>query len=547
MERRVIHRLVFRITQLINELLFCCLSLITVKFDINLLYKEVTTLSYSYTGQMPQKNKKTNRPLVLISLIIAMFMSAIEGTIVATAMPNIVGDLGGFSLYSWVFSSFLLMTAVTTMIYGKLSDLFGRKPIYVFGVIVFLIGSILCGFATSMTMLIIFRFIQGIGAGAVQPVATTIVGDIYSVEERAKIQGYLSSVWGISAIVGPLAGGLIVQYSDWAWIFWVNIPLGIIGMIGVIFFLHESVEKEEKNIDYTESALFFISITALMLLFIESGVDWAWLSSPTFILAGTFAVFMYIFIWWEKRTKAPMMPLYLWQDKLISFANIATLTSGAIVIGLTSFLPTYVQGVMGYSAVVAGFTLTMMSVGWPIASSLAGYIFLKIGFRKTAIIGGFALFLGAILFLFLDVAKGPIWAGAGSFVIGVGMGLTSTTFIVAIQNHVGWKTRGIATASNMFMRMIGSSLGVALLGGVLNTKLKAYMENIDVDMDQNISADSINSILDPETIGDLSEHSLNVLRTGLDVSLTYVFWGIFIFAIVTLIFSFFLPKPDKHY
>jgi len=502
-------------------------------------------LSRSMTYFTAENHKKTRRPLVLISLIIAMFMAAIEGTIVATAMPSIVGDLGGFSLYSWVFSSFLLMNAVTTMIFGKLSDLFGRKPIFMIGVFIFLIGSILCGFANSMLMLVIFRFIQGFGAGAVQPIAMTIVGDMYTVEERAKIQGYLSSVWGISAILGPLAGGLIVRFYDWAWIFWMNIPLGIIGIIGVSLFLHEKVEKEERSIDYAGSGLFFIAVSSLMVLFIEGGTEWEWLSGPTFILLTVFMIGMAAFLWREKKAFSPMMPLRLWQDKLVALANIATFTSGAIMIGLSSFLPTYVQGVMGRTAVVAGFTLTMMSVGWPLASTFAGYIFLKIGYRKTAIFGGTALLVGSIFFITLDASKGPVWAGIGSFVTGIGMGLTSTTFIVAIQNHVSWKTRGIATASNMFMRMIGSSLGAALLGGILNAQLNGYLQKEGEQIDQTITADSANTILDSATTSAMSQETLDILENGLSYSLQAVFWGVCTFAIITFVLTIFLPKSKS--
>src|SRR5690625_4719408 len=253
------------------------------------------------TEAILKNEKKTRRPFVLASLIIAMFMAAIEGTIVATAMPSIVSDLGGFTLYSWVFSSFLLMNAVTTMIYGKLSDLFGRKPIYMFGVSIFLIGSILCGFATSMVMLVVFRFIQGLGAGAVQPIAATIVGDMYTIEERAKIHGYLYSVCGISAIIGSLAGGLVICYSCWALIFWMNVPLGIIGMIGVGLFLHEKVEKQKQSIDYLGSSLFFISVSALMILFIEGGVDWDWMSLPTLVLVMLFILGLVAFLFREAK------------------------------------------------------------------------------------------------------------------------------------------------------------------------------------------------------------------------------------------------------
>ncbi|HLR80385.1 MAG TPA: MDR family MFS transporter [Bacillota bacterium] len=493
---------------------------------------------------IPATKKKTRRPLVLISLIIAMFMAAIEGTIVATAMPSIVSDLGGFSFYSWVFSAFLLMNAVTTMIYGKLSDLYGRKPIFISGVLIFLTGSVLCGFSSSMLMLIIFRFVQGLGAGAVQPIATTIVGDMYTLEERAKIQGYLSSVWGISAVIGPLAGGLIVRFSDWAWIFWMNVPLGIIGMFGVGLFLHEKVEKQKRSIDYAGSGLFFISVSALMILFIEGGVNWDWLSLPTFVLVILFVSGIAAFIWQETKAASPMMPLNLWRHRLIAFANVATLTSGAMMIGLSSFLPPYVQGVMGHSAIIAGFTLTMMSVGWPLASTFAGHIFLKIGYRWTAMIGGGALLIGSLFFLTLDLAKGPVWAGIGSFIIGIGMGLTSTTFIVSIQNHVNWQTRGVATASNMLMRMIGSSLGAALLGGILNSQLNRYLAQKGTDFDQSLSVNSVNAILDRSAIGDMPENIRIILEGGLTHALHSVFWGVFIFAVVTLLLTIFLPKRE---
>lgn len=495
------------------------------------------------TEELTLQKKRTRRPLVLASLIIAMFMSAIEGTIVATAMPNIVGDLGGFSLYSWVFSSFLLMTAVTTLIYGRLSDLFGRKPIFVFGVAVFLIGSILCGFSTSMVMLVFSRFIQGIGAGAVQPVSQTIVGDMYTVEERAKIQGYLASVWGISAVAGPLVGGLIVQFSHWAWIFWINVPLGILGMIGVMLFLHEDVEKTERSIDYAGAIFIFISITSLIMVLIQGGVAWPWLSWPVISLLALFFITMSIFLWHESRAKSPMMPLHLWKNRLIALANAATLSSGMIMIGLSSFLPTYVQGVMGYSAVVAGFTLTMMSIGWPISSSFAGHIFLKIGYRTTAVLGGSALFIGGLFFVFLSADKGPVWAGIGSFFTGVGMGLTSTTFIVSIQNSVSWKTRGIATASNMFMRMLGSALGAAVLGGILNVKLKHYLAANGTNLGQDVTVNHANELLGGNS--DLSAEAVKLLSNGLSGALHQVYWGVFILAVITLVLTIFLPKQKK--
>ncbi|MDL4843058.1 MDR family MFS transporter [Aquibacillus rhizosphaerae] len=487
-------------------------------------------------------SKKTNRPLVLSALVIAMFMAAIEGTIVATAMPNIVGDLGGFSYYSWVFSAFLLMQAVTTLIYGKLSDLFGRKPIFVFGVIIFLIGSFLCGIATTMTMLVIFRIIQGIGAGAIHPIVTTIVGDMYTMEERAKVQGYLASVWGISSVLGPLAGGFIIQYVDWAWIFWMNIPLGIIGIFGVVLFLHEEVTTEKKSIDYIGSSLSFITISSLIIVLVQGGVAWSWISPQILLLLTTFIISLILFIWQEKRTIAPMMPLHLWKNKLITIANLATLTSGMIIIGLSSFLPTYVQTVMGHSAIVAGFTLCTLSVGWPIAATIAGHLVLKIGFRPTAILGGTFLLIGGILFLFLDPTKGPIYAGFSSFVVGIGMGLSSTTFIVSIQNSVSWKIRGVATSLNMFMRIIGSALGAAILGGVLNTRLQQVLVKNSTVVGGNLELSSPDVLLDETARNTLSPEVLDILSNSLNQGLHAVFIGLFIIAVITFTITIFFPN-----
>ncbi|WP_275425410.1 MDR family MFS transporter [Bacillus sp. CGMCC 1.16541] len=496
-------------------------------------------LAKQYVEQSP---KQTKRPFVLGAVMLAMFMAAIEATIVSTAMPVIVSSLGGFSQYSWVFSSYLLMNAVTVLIYGKLADLFGRKPVIMFGIIVFLIGSLLCGMAESMTMLIVFRFIQGFGAGAVMPIATTIVGDLYTKEERAKIQGYLSSVWGISAILGPALGGFFVAYMSWKWVFWINIPLGILSLLVLFFYLNEDIEKTKRSIDYAGAIFLIISVTSFMLVLVEGGVRFSWTSPQIIGLLSVFIFTFVLFIWQEKRAKEPVMPFNIWKERPILIANIVSLTTGVILIGLSTFLPTYVQGIMGESPLVAGFTLTTMSIGWPIAATIAGKLMLSIGFRMTSVMGGVSLILGSGVFATLTPNDGPLWAAFGSFLIGVGMGLSSTAFIVLIQSTVDWKQRGIATASNMFMRNLGSTIGAALLGGILNIQMKSYIEQSGIE---NVNVDTTNVLLNPKMRETLSASVRTVLQDGLTNALHQVYLVVGLFAVISFLFILLLPKKES--
>ncbi|OCA89776.1 MFS transporter [Pradoshia sp. D12] len=484
--------------------------------------------------------KKTKRPLVLISILLALFMGAIEGTIVSTAMPEIVGDLGGFSLYSWVFSAYLLMNTVTVLIYGKLSDLFGRKPVLLFGITVFLLGSLGSGYAWSMQSLIFFRLIQGFGAGAITPVAMTIVGDIYTKEERAKVQGYLSSVWGISAILGPAIGGLLIEYISWSWIFWINIPLGFLSLGGLLFFFHEQKTVKKQKVDYMGSAMLAVSLSLLMFLFVQGGISFSWLSLKSSLLIILLLILVFCFVKHENRTVEPVMPFSIWKNQSILFANLTSLTTGIVLIGVSSYLPTFVQGVMEESPMIAGFTLTAMSIGWPIASFISGNMILKIGYRTTCITGGIFIILGALAFTFLPSHGYVFLAASGSFLLGVGMGLTSTAFIVSIQSTVDWEQRGAATAANMFMRNLGNTIGAALLGGILNNRLNAYYSQ-----NENIDLNSVNELLNTEIRSSLEPERLEQIQSGLTHSLGIVYFIVLLLAILSLFLILKMPKEKS--
>ncbi|MET1025889.1 MAG: MDR family MFS transporter [Dongiaceae bacterium] len=410
------------------------------------------------------------RPFVLGTVMIATFMVAIEATIVATAMPHIVGQLGGFSYYSWVFSAFLLAQSATTPIYGKLSDIFGRKPVLIGGILLFLAGSWMCGIAWSMASLIIFRVFQGLGAGAIYPVSMTVIGDLYPIEERSRAQGMIAVVWAVSAVVGPLAGGVIVDSLSWAWIFWINLPFGVLTIAGFLFFLRETVAHRQARIDYAGAILFSITITSLLLLLTDT-------DAPILALAGLALVFLVaggLFLRQERRAPEPIISINLWTRRLIATCNISTLLAGMVLIGLTTILPIYVQGVLGRSPIEAGATLTTVVFGWPLAVMLSGRLYRSFGLRRTVRVGSFIFPIGALFLLFLTPDSDPMIAAAGSFLMGFGMGLISITGIVLVQESVEWSMRGSATSSIIFSRSLGNTLGATALGAILNIGISHY-------------------------------------------------------------------------
>lgn len=470
--------------------------------------------------------------------MLAMFIGAVEATIVTTAMPVIASDLGGFSRYSWIFSAYLLMSTVTVLIYGKLADIYGRKPIFFIGLSIFLVGSILCGFADSMEQLILFRLLQGIGAGAVLPVATTIVGDIYSTQERAKIQGYLASVWGISAVLGPVIGGLIVSTLSWHYIFWVNVPLGLLAMLGVGLYLHEPVVEKRVAINYKGSILLTVSLSIILYWLVEGGQSFERLSlNGALLLVGGFSLFVF-FVIGERAAENPIMPFQIWRNPVILYANLVSFTTGFILIGVTTYLPTYVTGVMGQPAIIAGFALTTMSIGWPLASSAAGHLLIRYGNFTVSFIGGISFIIGSSLFVLMGVSSGPLYAAVASFFIGVGMGLTTTSFIVTIQGAVPRDIRGSATAANSFMRNFGNTVGVAFYGAILNGMLKTQFGN----QGGNLGVDDVNLLLTKEQRDTLPDGTVALLRDALGHSLQAVYIGVAFFAILSVALILRIPR-----
>ncbi|MFM0075125.1 MDR family MFS transporter [Paraburkholderia sediminicola] len=475
------------------------------------------------------RSPQSSRPLVIAAVMASMAMVAIEATIVSTAMPQIVAQLGDLHLYSWVFSSFLLTQTAMTVVFGKLADLYGRKPVMLAGIAIFLLGSVLAGFAWSMPAMIVFRLIQGVGAGAIQPVTLTIVADLYPARERGKVQGYLASVWAISAVVGPMVGGFIIHNLSWAWIFWMNVPIGLASAAGFIAFLRESERHARPSIDFAGAALFMAAIAALMMALTYAGDDDIAKAS---LAGGAFMLCLLLFVFQERRATEPMISFALWSRRPIAACNAATVLSGMILMGSTTFLPMYVQGVLHRSPVVAGLALTMMMVGWPAGATLAAKSFHRIGLRRILIGGSAFIPIGAVLLLFLQPGGSPLIAAFGSLIMGFGMGTSSVSSLVLIQEIVKMDERGSATASNLFSRNLGSTLGATLFGAVLNFGL-SHSKDVAV-----VTSDQLKALLQNQ-VASLADSDM--IRMVLHQSLHLTFISIFAIAIFVVVLLGFVP------
>ena len=412
---------------------------------------------------------RSERGPILASLMVTTGLVAIDATILAAAVPTLVAELGGFTLFPWLFSIYLLAQAVTVPVYAKLADVIGRKPIIIFGIGVFLLGSILCGLAWSMPALIAFRAIQGIGAGAVQPMSITILGDIYSIAERARVQGYVASVWAVASVVGPTLGGVFAQLGIWRAIFFINVPLCIVAGFMLLRHFIEKVEHRKHTIDYAGAVLLTSSMTLLILAILEGGQAWAWDSWQS---VGAFTIgglLLGAFVFAETRAAEPILPLWVFSRRLLLTTTLVGLGIGAILIGLTSYVPTYLEGSLGVAPLAAGLSLAAFTIGWPLSAWFSGRVYLRIGFRNTALIGIAITVVGAGLLAAFAFAPSILVVTISCFIIGAGLGLVATPTLVAAQSSVPWNERGVVTGTQLFARSIGSAVGVAIFGAIANS------------------------------------------------------------------------------
>jgi EmrB/QacA subfamily drug resistance transporter len=414
---------------------------------------------------------RSERGPVLLAVMLAIGLVAIDATILATAVPAVVEDLGGFTEFPWLFSVFLLGQSVSVPLYSKLADQYGRKPVILVGIGLFLVASLLCGLAWNMASLIAFRALQGIGAGAVQPIGMTIIGDIYSVAERAKVQGYLASVWALSSVIGPALGGVFSEYLSWRWIFFVNLPIGAAAVWMLLRRFEERVAPAPHRIDVAGSVLLTLGGGLLLLGLLEGGVHWAWSSGTSIAIFTAAGVLLAGFVLVERRAAEPVLPLWVFAHPVIRPAMLTSFVVGILLIGLITYIPLYGQVVLGNDAVSAGFALAALLLGWPLAAANVGRFYLSIGFRATMLIGATVSLLGTALLLTLGEDSSLVHLAVPCFVMGLGFGFCVAPSIIAAQSSVTWRDRAVTTGTTVFSRTVGSAMGVAAFGALVNTSV----------------------------------------------------------------------------
>jgi len=478
-------------------------------------------MAASAVAQMPVPPITREQRLITVGLMAALAVAALDSTVVGTAMPTIIGQLGGLSAYAWVFSAYLLASTTTVPLYSKLADMHGRKPVFLFGLTLFVVGSALCGLASSMGMLIAFRTLQGLGAGAVQPISFTIAGDIFEPRQRARMQGFFSGVWGVAAIVGPAIGGLITSTVGWPWVFELNIPIGILAGAIIGLRLHERVERRPHRVDWSGAALLSGSVVLLLFAVSEGGSLFGWVSAPFAAMLVGAAVLLWLFVRHAGRVEEPLIDLDLLQIPLIRAGLLIGTLAGIVMFGLTTFVPPLVQGVQGGTPVEAGAVVAAMSIGWPVGSIVAGRSLHRVGARPFVLAGTMLILAGSLAITQATRVPSLAFETMACAVVGLGMGFSSTVLLIMVQGAVAWQRRATATGLVQFSRTIGGSVGVGVMGGILAAFVGA----------------ASSAILDPIGRAGLTPDELAAGRAALEAGLQVVYWLMAVAAAAALVMA----------
>jgi EmrB/QacA subfamily drug resistance transporter len=476
-----------------------------------------------------------------------MFLAAMEATVVGTAMPTIIASLGGLDRYSWVVTAYLLTATVTVPVWGRLSDLYGRRPVYLAGVTTFLAGSALSGAAQTMTQLIVFRAIQGLGAGALIPISLTINGDIFTLRERARIQGWFSGVWGMASIIGPMAGGYITDNLSWRWVFYINLPVGLAAAAVVGVALKEPERHERPVIDYAGALHLSIAITLLLFALAESADPRVWTSPKMILPAAGFFLFTWLFIRAERKASDPIVPLSLFRNRVVAVGSVTGVLLGTALFGALTFIPLFVQATLGGSATEAGRVLTPFLLSWVSLAVIGGRLMLRVGYRPT-VIAGLATLTASFVVLLGISAGTPRWLLiVDMMMMGAGTGLVVLALLITMQNSVERNLLGIVTSLNQFSRSIGGAVGVAVMGAVMSISLASHLA--DIQRESGLGEAEVarivhnpSALIEPRSRAELPSQIIKPMERAIGGALHNAFLVGGIVAALALISGFWLPS-----
>ncbi|MFB6366904.1 MDR family MFS transporter [Paenibacillus elgii] len=501
---------------------------------------------------------------IMIAIIAAMFFSAINQTIVGTALPRIIAKLGGMDYYTWVITIYLLTSTIATVLVGKLSDIYGRKPFILTGIVLFMIGAFMAGTSMDIFQLITYRGIQGVGAGIIMATAFTAVGDLFAPRERGKWSGIMMSVFGFASVVGPALGGYIVDHFEWHWVFWIFLPLGIVAFMMILTMFPKVERKPSESIDYFGSLFLTLTIVPMLLAFSWAGTKYAWGSSQIFGLFACTLVALVIFIWVESRVKSPVLPLSLFKNGIVTISNVIGFIMNAGMMGALMYTPFFVQGVMGISPTYSGYVTMPMSIGMVVTSAISGQLMTKTGkYKRIAIIGIVIMVIGMMIMYYMNTISVTLLS---MIVFGFGLGLGMPVFSLTVQNAVSPKDLGVATASSQLFRNLGGTIGIAVMGTIMSTGMTNKLQEIlasgrgvdlsklDPKVAEKLAAfhnpqmlldqpklAQIQASLPPE-LQTIFSRMIDSLREALSYSLANVFLAGAVLLVVALVLTFFLKE-----
>ncbi len=491
---------------------------------------------------------------IILATLLALFLGALDTLIMSAAMPTIIADLGGLHLYSWAFSSYMLSRAVSLPIFGKLCDLFENRILYGIAIGIFLLGSVLSGTSTSMTQLIFWRTIQGIGAGGNFALAYIVLSDISPPGKRGKMMSLASFVWGLASVLGPTIGGLIVTYVSWRWIFYINLPLGGFSLAGILIFLQETREKRKAvSLDLLGALTLSVSILSLLGAFLMGGREARWLSPEIMGLVLLFLISSAFFYIAEKRAPEPILPLPFFRIPGFSMGNLCVFCSSFAIFPLSAYIPLFIQGAMGKSPAQLGLAMISLSLGWSLGALLCGQIVERTGNRAAARFGGLCLMGGCGMTLFFTPATSLILCSAAVGLAGTGMGFISISTLLIVQESIDASNLGVATSSHQFTRTLGGTVGIGIAGSFLTAAFMRSMEGImgrdwrekfPPQLQEKIGG-SLEHLFSPEIQEGLSQTVQNALRTAMSQGIQIVFRAAFCAAILCLLFGWLLPKEVR--